>query len=690
MTAAQSLGGKSVSKKKKERVNVCQDIKWKQGINSQTIATTHQVTSMSLFIEAFKEAGNYRDDSEPIVLSDSSSSDDEAEQYKDHSDYKKVKLDNTNNGYNENKVKMEKMDQIVDSNFEKDIFDEIMNLQSTSSRSDVPSQKHVLSLEEERYKTKKEDYYLNAIPVKELSGEQSNVYDLVVNKGRSVFFTGPAGSGKTTLLKTIINGLRKKHNAYNHPYDLRVAVTASTGLAAMNLKGQTFHSHLRIGLGNDSAKALAKRSESKMGIHDNWYHLRVLIIDECSLINQKLFDKLNELAKILKKKRAPFGGVQLVLVGDFYQLPPIIESFPVLRNIGIVENEEEYTNYKINRFCFCSNAWKECIKYQVELTEVHRQKTDAVFIDYLNEIRKGNITDEIDSEMQKLSRELKPIKGVVPTQLFPTKFKVSTYNSEQMEKLKSKSYKYKAVTGGKLKGTRGFDKMVDACILPLHLELKVGAQVMLVKNNQALDLVNGTKGIVVDFVEFPKHFFDTMDPNKPVHFDPCSVDGLLGNVTGIDLSSPRNCTADLAEALDANENTLDPQNPARIFPVVKFLRDPKSSTLSEPIVVVPECYEIENIRDKGVLFSMTQVPLILAWAISIHKSQGQTYNFMKVDLSETFEDGQSYVAISRATSRNGLQLTGWNRSKVMVNELVKQFYLGLRTYKGWESDDDYS
>ena len=651
---------------------------------------------MSLFIDAFKEAGNYIDEYEVVVLSDSSSSDDEAEKYNDASGYKKIKLDNTNlnDKYNEykdveKKVKMEKMDQILNSDFERDIFDEVLNLQNTPIKSDESSHKNVLLVDKESHKSKEEDYHLDGIPVEQLSAEQSDVYDLVVNKGRNVFFTGPAGSGKTTLLKTIINGLREKHEAYLYPHDLRVAVTASTGLAAMNLKGQTFHSHLRIGLGNDSAKILAKRSETKMGIHDNWYHLRVLIIDECSLINQKLFDKLNQLAKILKKNDAPFGGIQLVLVGDFYQLPPVIESYSVLKNIGIVENEEEYNNYKINRFCFCSNSWKECVKYQVGLTEVHRQKTDAKFIEYLNDIRKGNITDEIDSEMQKLSRELKPIKGVVPTQLFPTKLKVSSYNSEQMEKLDSKTYKYKAVLDGTLKGTRGYDKMVDACILPLHLELKVGAQVMLVKNCPALNLVNGTKGVVVDFVKVPDRLFYNMENDKPVLFEPCFVDGLLGNVKQINLSSPRNHTSGMDGAFDANEDTLDPKNMATIFPVVKFLRDPNSSVCSDPIVVVPDYYDVKSVRNKSVLFSMSQVPLILAWAISIHKSQGQTYNFMKVDLGETFEDGQSYVAISRATSRSGIQLTGWNRSKIMVNELVKQFYLRLQTHRGWDSDDDY-
>lgn len=562
---------------------------------------------MSLFLEAFKEEGNYLEDSDLAVELNTNSSDEEYLDYDNHKD-KKIKLE-----HNE------------------------------------PSNMNAFK-----------DYQIkdNIISYDSLSKEQSVVFDLIVNKGKSVFFTGPAGSGKTTLLKTIIHALKKKHDAFEGYNSLRVGVTASTGLAAMNLKGKTFHSHLQIGLGTLKAEAIAGKLISNNGYIPAWNCLRVLIIDECSLINSKLFDKLNTIAKIVKKNSAPFGGIQLVLVGDFYQLPPIIESYDILAKIGIVTDKEDYDHFKKNRFAFCSASWKECIDFEIELKEVHRQKGDPKFIEYLNQIRIGNVTDEIDQEMNTLARELSPIEGVEPTYLFPTKFKANNYNLEQMKKIKSRTYRYKAALNGKLKGTKEFAKMIESCMYPEVLDLKVGCQVMLVKNIFADGVVNGTKGIVVGFKKVDCSN-DEKSPNEPLTTENDIVIHHISHPI-FDYDSKRHAERE------------------QYYPIVKFLPDPSTPTLTTTITVREEEIELQDVKKGDVLFSMLQIPLIHSWAISIHKSQGQTYNFMKADLRSTFEFGQCYVALSRVTSRAGLQLLNWHRSLVKVNDLVNAFYMKLK------------
>lgn len=569
---------------------------------------------MSSFLDAFKEEGNYLEDSDVAAELNATSSDEEYVDYIDSHKVKKIKLENN------------------------DSVEEFLSLKAPKCNQ---PEGDILSYDD-------------------LSKEQSIVYDLIVKEGRNVFFTGPAGSGKTTLLKTIINGLKVKHDAFDDSKALRVGVTASTGLAAMNLRGTTFHSYLQIGLGTLKAEAIAKKLLSNIDFNIVWCSLRVLIIDECSLINSKLFQKLEKIARIVRKSYKPFGGIQLVLVGDFYQLPPVIEDYNILAKIGIVTDKEDYEEFKRKRFAFCSPAWKKCIDFELELKEVHRQKGDPKFIEYLNQIRLGNVTEEIDQEMNKLSRELSPIEGVEPTYLFPTKFKANNYNLQQMNKIKSPTYRYKAALHGKLKGTKEFAKMVDACMFFETLDLKVGSQVMLVRNKFSEGVVNGTKGVVV---------------------------GFEGVDCGQAEKTPSNQNNTKAEYHTVTHQIVHPFYGGKLessaggeqhYPIVKFLPDPSNPNCTITIPVHEAEVELKEGKTNEVLFSMYQIPLIHSWAISIHKSQGQTYNFMKTDLRNTFEFGQCYVAISRVTSRAGLQLINWHRSFVKVNHLVNTFNGGLQ------------
>ena len=587
---------------------------------------------MSSFLDAFREEGNYVEDSDIAAELNASSSDEEYLDYVDSHTAKKIKLENN------------------------ETVEESLNLKALKSNQ---HEGEILSYHD-------------------LSKEQSVVYDLIVKGGRNVFFTGPAGSGKTTLLKTIIHGLKVKHDAFEDSKALRVGVTASTGLAAMNLKGLTFHSFLQIGLGTLKAEAIAKNLLSDINFNLVWNSLRVLIIDECSLINSKLFQKLEKVARLVRKNHKPFGGIQLVLVGDFYQLPPIIEDYDILAKIGIVKDKTDYHEFKRKRFAFCSPAWKKCIEFELGLKEVHRQKGDPKFIEYLNQIRLGNVTKEIDQEMQKLTRELSPIEGVEPTYLFPTKFKANNYNLQQMNKIKSRTYRYKAALDGKLKGTNEFAKMVEACMFFKTLDLKVGSQVMLVKNNFPEGVINGTKGVVVGFERVDSRLAEkTSNTKKNTNTENDTITHHLVNpLYGGNL-----------------ESNIDGE---QYYPIVKFLPDPSNPSETKTIIVQEEKFELQDVKTGHALFSMCQIPLIHSWAISIHKSQGQTYNFMKTDLRDTFEFGQCYVALSRVTSRAGLQLLNWHKSFVKANNLVNTFYIGLqdpisisKEETSSESDYDY-
>jgi ATP-dependent DNA helicase PIF1 len=186
-----------------------------------------------------------------------------------------------------------------------------------------------------------------------LSEEQEKVRDLVVNKGKSVFFTGSAGTGKSVLMRTIISDLRKK---FIREPD-RLAVTASTGLAACNIGGVTLHSFAGIGLGKDDVFELVKKVNRNQKARNRWLRTKVLIIDEVSMVDGELFDKLEAIARLVKKSGKIFGGLQLVVTGDFFQLPPVPD----------VKGREA-------KFTFDAGTWSTAIHHTIGLTEVFRQK----------------------------------------------------------------------------------------------------------------------------------------------------------------------------------------------------------------------------------------------------------------------------------------------------------------------------
>lgn len=421
------------------------------------------------------------------------------------------------------------------------------------------------------------------------------------------------------LLRELIATLKRQHI---RDYD-SVAVTASTGLAACNIGGVTLHSFAGIGLGKESVPDLVKKIKKNAKATQRWRKTKILIIDEISMVDGDLFDKLEGIARNIKNSGLPFGGIQLVITGDFFQLPPVPD------------------NNRMAKFAFDANSWNTCITHTIGLTKVFRQK-DPEFANMLNELRLGKITDKSIHTFKQLSRELEFSDGVEPTQLFSTRHEVDNANGARMRNLKGQSMSFPAVDKGTADGPFR-DKLLSNCMAPMKLELKVNSQVMLIKNLDET-LVNGSLGRVVGFMnektwdvqKGERYEFDAEDPPKPA--------------------------SNLEE-------------PGRVWPLVQFVLPDGTS---RQLLVQPENWKIE-LPSGEVQAERSQVPLMLAWALSIHKAQGQTLERVKVDLGRVFEKGQAYVALSRATCKEGLQVTRFDATKVMCHDKVRDFYDNLKS-----------
>jgi ATP-dependent DNA helicase PIF1 len=248
-----------------------------------------------------------------------------------------------------------------------------------------------------------------------LSSEQKRVLELVVNQSKSVFFTGSAGTGKSVLMRAIIDNLKKK---YSREPD-RVAVTASTGLAACNIGGVTLHSFGGIGLGKEDVPQLVKKIRRNQKAKNRWIKTKILIIDEISMVDGDLFDKLEGIARTMRNNGRPFGGIQLVITGDFFQLPPVPDYDSKARGV---------------KFAFDAGTWSTAIHHTIGLTEVFRQKDPGttstisdneymadvkiVFANMLNEMRLGKITNDTVAAFRKMSRRINYEDSLEATELY--------------------------------------------------------------------------------------------------------------------------------------------------------------------------------------------------------------------------------------------------------------------------------
>jgi ATP-dependent DNA helicase PIF1 len=457
-----------------------------------------------------------------------------------------------------------------------------------------------------------------------LSEEQQTVFDLVVNQGESVFFTGAAGTGKSVLLKKIVQSLVAK---YLGERDC-IGVTASTGLAAQTIGGTTLHRFTGIGLGQAPTKKLIQdilENDTKL---QRWKEVRVLIVDEISMIDCVLFDKLDAIARAVRETDEPFGGIQLVLSGDFFQLPPVRK--------GADDGSP--------KFCFESKSWSGAIRHTINLTQIYRQR-DPAFTTMLNQVREGSLSPAAIEKFGKLHRPVQH-KGVEATELFPLRREADRANLRRLQDIHRDAHNYTAEDGGTIENPNIRKMLLSDCIAPEYLTLKVGAQVMLTQNIDQT-LVNGSQGCVIDFCN-TLSFLHTSWEDGDTHNSDEVVDKLLP-----------------------------------LYPVVLFtMRDGKTRIHHcEPVEWAVERWEPDPWEEDGwvvnKLATRVQVPLILAWALSIHKAQGQTLDRVKVDLERVFETGQAYVALSRTRSIDGLQVLNFDPSKVAVHPKAKAFYESL-------------
>lgn len=284
-----------------------------------------------------------------------------------------------------------------------------------------------------------------------------------VKIGKNIFITGSGGSGKSTCLKSIINWAQEN--------DINLGVTASTGAAAFLINGRTIHSFLGIGLGNDTALKLASKTlATNELVYTRISTLKILIIDEISMISAELFKKISEYLCIIKKNNKPFGGIQIVLSGDFCQLPPINGDY-----------------------CFTSDVWKLANIEMIILEELMRQQNDIEFQNILQELRWGNCS-ESTLEILKSLKDTTFSDDIVPTKLYSTNINVDKINNIEFEKL-LKSGAKKNIYKNKYSKHNDTKKWSESIKQPKYVELCIGAQV-LVTYNIDQDIINGTRGCI--------------------------------------------------------------------------------------------------------------------------------------------------------------------------------------------------
>jgi len=405
----------------------------------------------------------------------------------------------------------------------------------------------------------------------------------ILKTGRNVYLTGAAGSGKTHVLNQYIKYLRA-HN-------VSVGITASTGIAATHLGGMTIHSWAGIGIKDFLSEWDIDAMIQRQPLVKRFERTSVLLIDEVSMLRPEILDMIDAVAKAMKRNDMPFGGMQIILSGDFFQLPPIVRD-----GSG-------------DAFADTARAWHDGDFRVCYLTEQYRQDGGKL-LDILNDIRDGEISTSSQEALESCMHRV-PDDNSQAVVLHTHNEKVDIRNREELSKLDGKTEQYEMSHTGRANIVA---TLVKSVLAPEVLELKVGARVMFVKNSPEHEYVNGT----------------------------------LGEVIAIDGAYP------LVRTHDGKE-----------------------------IVANPVSWEATD--DNKILASVTQVPLRLAWAITVHKSQGMSLDAVEADLSRAFSQGQGYVALSRVRTLEGLILHGLNATALQVHPYVRERDGGLRAESDkWE------
>jgi len=430
-----------------------------------------------------------------------------------------------------------------------------------------------------------------------LSAEQSAVFEAIEKTRENIFVTGRAGTGKSTLLN---------HLSWNT--DKQVVICAPTGVAALNVGGQTIHSLFRLPIGVIADHKIEQTAELKKLLNT----IDTLVIDEVSMVNADLVDAVDRsLRQARQKPRVPFGGVQVVLFGDPYQLAPVP---------GDADERAYFTDQYRSMWFFDAKVWDEADLRIFELTTIHRQH-EGEFKYLLNGVRHGQVTAEMAGRLNSVGARPAPTDGAIT--LATRNDTVTRINALELGRLKGKSKTAQAEVSGDFAG-RGFPADES-------LDLKVGARVMFLRN----DTGNGEGG-------------------------QRWVNGTVGTVTKI--------SSTVFVEVDGEEHEVQPA----IWEKFKYTYSPTTKQLRKDIVA-----------------EFTQFPLRLAWAVTIHKSQGKTYDRAIVDLgSGVFSAGQTYVALSRITALDGLYLTRPLRpSDIRVDPDVQRFMSRATAVPGLEARD---
>jgi ATP-dependent DNA helicase PIF1 len=449
----------------------------------------------------------------------------------------------------------------------------------------------------------------------ELSKEQQIAFD-IYKRGDNLFLTGPGGSGKSALIKKIYQ------DAYERFQNIHVCAMTGCAAVLLSCNAKTLHSWAGIGLGNDTLSHLTDKIKKSRNAKERWKETDILVVDEISMLSKKLFNLLNALGQAIRRNNRPFGGIQIIFSGDFFQLPPV------------GDREEPETQ----RFCFESEYWNTVFSRdnQIQLVKIFRQK-DELFSTILSQIRHGKIKRRTnDLLMEYVGRERDPALIAEPTKLFPTRRQVDSINLSKMAALEGEVKIFCFERHEDLEMTKKetvirkqftkqdiqieLDFLTNNVMCDKKIILKPGCQVMCVINiteetgisrtKDSLLLCNGSQGIVLDF---------------------CPLTG---------------------------------------SPIVKF-----NNGVTR--VMSPHVWQSDKIPGIGI----SQIPIILAWAITIHKSQGSTMDAAEIDAgSGIFECGQTYVALSRVKSLEGLYLASFDAKKIMIHNKAQEYYDALTEF----------
>lgn len=399
----------------------------------------------------------------------------------------------------------------------------------------------------------------------------------LMHSGANVFLTGEPGAGKTYTLNKFIEEAQAKHK--------RIAITASTGIAASHIGGTTIHSWSGLGIADSISDAELDRMGYKMQLVERYSRCDILIIDEISMLHGSRLDMVDRACRWVRHNERPFGGLQVILVGDMFQLPPVTRG----------SDETDYAHH--------SNAWRVADLKPAYLTEQHRQGAGDELLDILREMRNGGISQE-HIELLNTRKGL-PVDEHI-TKLYTHNVDVDTLNNNKLNQLDGQMHTFKMTGKGQ---DWQIDKLKKNLLCPEKLQLKVDAEVMFVANDFDAGFVNGTRGRVIAF--------------------------------------------------------------ERGEPVVETTDDMR-------IQVEEHTWRQFNETGEYVVAEVSQTPLRLAWAVTIHKSQGMSLDAAEIDLSKAFVPGMGYVALSRVRSLDGLFLGGLGPQALLLDRDIYEFDKALK------------